>query len=76
MPGRTLDSVWWPFTQHGIVALQGGQALMRRLTRRRMSWWSTRLMATILMRITRSPPRLLRQMTLRFILRQSPQAIL
>ena len=19
MPGRTLDSVWWPFTQHGLV---------------------------------------------------------
>ncbi len=21
MPGRTLDKVWWPFTQHGIVSL-------------------------------------------------------
>jgi len=27
MPQRTLDSVWWPFTQHGLVSFLGESQL-------------------------------------------------
>jgi dethiobiotin synthetase/adenosylmethionine--8-amino-7-oxononanoate aminotransferase len=30
MPRRTLDSVWWPFTQHGLVSLHCKLIVARR----------------------------------------------
>lgn len=30
MPRRTLDSVWWPFTQHGLVSWFLGQWVVQR----------------------------------------------
>lgn len=43
MAQRTLDSVWWPFTQHGIVCLTSVALARRKLTlcrstKSQMSW--------------------------------------
>ena len=56
MPARTHKSIWWPFTQHGIVSPRGfdcfflqsdsSQCCSRRSTRTRTSWSLTRPRAT------------------------------